>query len=117
MTKVFINFTNHPSNKWSDEQRKAAAKYGDIVDVPFPKVDPKMSSEEIKAITEEFVDKIINYNPTAVLCQGEFTVCYNVVSKLKKDGVMVLSACSERIVQETNEGKIVKFKFEQFREY
>ena len=117
MTKVFINFTNHPSDIWSERQRKAAEKYGTIINIPFPKVDPNMTAEEIKTIAKEYEDKITSHNPAAVLCQGESTLCYNVVSKLKEDRIVVLSACSERIVQETDEGKIVKFEFEQFREY
>ena len=31
--KMFINLTNHPSDKWSESQRKAAEEYGEIVDI------------------------------------------------------------------------------------
>lgn len=37
---MFINFTNHSSEKWSGEQRMAAERYGEIVDIPFPSVPP-----------------------------------------------------------------------------
>ena len=34
---VFVNFSNHPSLRWSDEQLKVARQqYGEIIDVPFP---------------------------------------------------------------------------------
>lgn len=35
---MFINFSNHPSVRWSAEQTAAAMKFGDFVDVPFPDV-------------------------------------------------------------------------------
>ena len=37
---MFINFSNHPSVRWSAEQTAAAIEFGDIVDVPFPDVLP-----------------------------------------------------------------------------
>ncbi len=35
MDMNFINFTNHPSDKWMPMQRKAAECYGKIVDLAF----------------------------------------------------------------------------------
>ena len=33
---IIVNFTNHPSAKWSQGQLEAVAQYGSVVDVPFP---------------------------------------------------------------------------------
>ena len=33
---MFVNFSNHPSSLWSENQRKEAEKYGEIVDLKFP---------------------------------------------------------------------------------
>lgn len=33
---MFINLTNHPSDKWSKEQLEAARKYGEVVELVFP---------------------------------------------------------------------------------
>ena len=44
---MFINHTNHPSQYWSDEQLTAAHQYGEVVDIPFPLIDPTLSSNEI----------------------------------------------------------------------
>ncbi len=45
MANTFINLTNHPSTKWGADQLAAAKKYGNIVDIPFPAVDPEASSD------------------------------------------------------------------------
>ena len=57
--KMFINLTNHPSDKWSESQRKAAEEYGEIVDIGFPDIDSKMSSEEVKRFAMDYVKKIM----------------------------------------------------------
>ena len=114
---TFVNFSNHPSCRWSDLQIREAKKFGLIVDLPYPTVNPGFGEQEIAELSDEYVEKILAYNPSAVLCQGEFTLCYGVVSRLKSLGVAVMAACSERDVIETEEGKITKFKFVRFREY
>lgn len=119
MTKdtVIVNFTNHPSAKWSKEQLETAMQYGSVVDVPFPQVDPSVSAEEIRELADICVSKIMTLRPSAVLCQGEFTLCYNVINGLKKLGVPVFAACSRRIVEEEGDTRIARFAFEGFREY
>ena len=68
-----------------------------------------------------YVAQIMNLNPSCVLCQGEFCVAYGVISALKKFGVKVVAACSERKSVERKVGdnvkKISSFSFVQFREY
>ena len=46
-TRYFINLSNHPSAAWGADQLAAAAQYGTIVDVPFPNIDPTLSTEEV----------------------------------------------------------------------
>ena len=63
MNNLFINLSNHPSSKWSAKQIDAALKLSDngpIIDMPFPNIDPEMSSDEINALSDEYVAKIIN---------------------------------------------------------
>ncbi len=118
---MFINFTNHISEKWGKEQLDEAKKYGEIVDVAFPNVSPEASKEEVDSLANEYVEKILSYHPSCVLCQGEFCFVYAVVNKLKEHNIKVMAACSERIVEEesTESGtkKTSYFKFIQFREY
>lgn len=118
----FINFSNHSSDSWSECQKTEALKWGKIVDVRFPVVNPEASKQEIIEMAEKCTEKILNYYPAAVMCQGEFTLSYHVISLLKKRGIPVLSACSSRnVVEEKNkDGTVYKnsvFKFVQFREY
>lgn len=119
---MFINFSNHNSAYWSPAQREAANKYGDIVDIPFPQVPAGYGEEDITRLADECTDRIIGQDPVAVMCQGEFTLAYAVVTRLMAHGVKCLAACSDRNVEETpgSDGAIVKnavYKFVRFRDY
>ena len=122
MTKIFINCSNHPSTNWGNKQRKAAEKYGSIIDISFPPVDPVATTEEVIEIAKKMVNTILSMNPVAVLCQGEFTVTLAIVRGLQNKGVHVFSACSERKTEERIDQnglttKVAVFDFCQFREY
>lgn len=114
---VFVNFTNHPSKQWEEAEIKEAQRYGVIMDIPFPAVDPTGDRNYIIKLAEKYIEKIIRLHPKAVLCQGEFCLVYRIVLRLKQEGILVLSACSERIVVEEKQKKQVTFQFRQFREY
>ena len=118
---MFINFSNHPSERWGTKQLEAAKQYGEIVDIAFPYIDPQYTSEEVKNIAEVYADKIISLNPRCVLCQGEFCVSYHVINRLKQEKIQVVAACSERKAEEIKLGdelkKTSRFYFIQFREY
>ena len=118
----FINHTNHPSQLWNEEQRKAAESEGEIIDYPFPAIDPYADKEEIIALAAHVADDISHKFPAVVLCQGEFNYTYAMVSELKKRNITVVAAASERIVTEasTPDGetqKVSLFRFVRFREY
>ena len=63
------------------------------------------------------IAKNMKMEPAAVMCQGEFTFVYSLVRRLKEKKVVCLAACSERMVADTADGKIVRFEFVKFREY
>ena len=115
--KYFINFTNHPSDRWEEKQRKAALEYGEIIDIPFPSVSPQGDEQYIDGLAEQYFMQILALSPHAVLCQGESCLAYQVITKLREKGIKVFAACSERVVRETGQKKEVMFAFEQFREY
>lgn len=115
--EYFINFTNHPSDMWGEKQRKAAMEYGEIIDIPFPSVSPQGDENYIDRLARQYIQKILELRPRAVLCQGEFCLAYQVISKLRKKGIQVLAACSERIVKDAGQSKEVMFVFGQFRQY
>ena len=117
---MFINFSNHPSAKWSEEQKTAARKYGEIKDIPFPAVDPLWDMNLVEEKAEEYVQMFISATPDAVLCQGEFSLFYAIVRRLLSAGITVLVACSERNSREIHENGVTKkqiiFNFVQFRQ-
>ena len=121
MNGVFLNHTNHLSHNWSELQKSAAEKYGTILDFPFPDINPDWSEESVSQLAQENCKKILELQPAAVLCQGEFTYCYHLISLLKMNGVIVLAACSKRETKEWEEkGQLVKkavFSFVRFRRY
>jgi ABC-type Fe3+-hydroxamate transport system substrate-binding protein len=119
---MFVNFSNHPSKTWSSEQLGAARQFGDIVDVAFPEVDPKAEEPSVVSLAHKYTNKIVSLKPDAVLCQGEFTLAYAVITLLISRGIKVLAACSQRTVIDTvaSDGSIHKtavFEFIRFREY
>ncbi len=119
---VFINFSNHPSARWSPEQTAAAEKYGRIVDEPFPPVPAAIDERGISLMADEAVLRILAKKPSAVLCQGEFTLAFAVAERLKAEGVKVLAAASDRVTEETTgedgeSRKVTVFRFVRFRAY
>ena len=119
---MFINFSNHPSSRWSQDQLQAAEAFGEIIDMMFPEVDPHQSEEEIKETAKTVVEEIVRHDPDFVMCQGEFCLSFAVATLLKEKGIRVGGACSERLTEESvdPEGRTEKksyFRFVRFREY
>lgn len=119
---TFINHTNHPSKMWSPGQTAEAKQYGDIVDMPFPEIDPEADTEAVKAMARKNLEMIRRIDPQAVLCQGESVYSFALVTLLKECGIKTIAACSRREVKESagEEGTIHKtavFRFVRFREY
>lgn len=117
MEQYFINFSNHESACWSEKQIQSANVYGRIIDIPFPQVDPACTEADVRRIGDEYLKRIMELQPAAVLCQGEFSVSYYVIRKLKLQGVTVVAACSKRNTVMDGNKKISQFEFEKFREY
>lgn len=119
---MFINYSNHPSKNWDEKQLAEARVWGNIIDLPFLQVSPEIDSSEVEKMAEEEVSKILKYEPSAVLCQGEFTLCFSIIKRLQLRGIKVLAACSQRVVLEEirENGQVRKdaiFRFVRFREY
>ena len=120
--KSFINHTNHPSTQWSKDQKEMAEKYGKIIDFPFQSVGADWNKNKISQFAEINAKKIIEMNPAAVLCQGEYNYTYAMINYLKQNDIVVLAAASERVVDEKVQPdgttqKMSSFKFVQFRQY
>lgn len=119
---MFLNFTNHNNKDWSNKQLEHAKKYGEIVFLHFPEVDPCASSEDIIQIADFWVTQIKKMSPAIVLCQGEMTLTFAIVTRLKACNIKVVSATSKRVVSEClndlgNTVKTYLYEFISFREY
>ena len=119
---MFVNFSNHESGEWSKEQLEAAQEYGKIVDIRFPMVNPNSSETEIEELAQNCVERILSFHPTVVMCQGEFTLCYAVIKKLKDNGIKCVAACSVReanveLQKDGSSKRVSVFKFCKFRRY
>ena len=119
---MLLNCSNHVSKNWNSEQLKAASQWGEIVDYPFPSVPATADEAYINQLAENIVENIKVMEPFAVMCQGEFTLSYMIITKLLQSGIKVIAACSERKVEESilddgNTEKRVIFQFIRFREY
>lgn len=112
---MLINLSNHPSSAWSADQK---AEYKDIVDIPFPQIDPEGDGAYIDALVREYLEKINQIkNISAVHVMGEFNFCYKIINELKARGIKCVASCTKRDTVEENGVKVSKFKFVQFREY
>ncbi|MCR5667353.1 MAG: hypothetical protein K6G01_11075 [Eubacterium sp.] len=119
---MFINFSNHPSTRWSEKQVLYAKQYGEICDMAFPSVGPTADENEIENLSSQILGDIMKKHPKAVLVQGEFTLCYSLIKKLRKENIRCLAACSTRnVIEKTQSDGSIKresvFEFCRFREY
>jgi hypothetical protein len=120
--RTFINLTNHPTATWSEKQLCAAREYGEVLDIPFPEVDPTWTTIQVIERAKSLVDEVLLLNPIMVLCQGEFTLTYHLVKAFKEKNISVVNASSKRAVEETRDvdgmnRRKYYFDFVQFREY
>lgn len=120
---MMINCTNHPFDKWGEEQKRAAMMaYGAVEDFPFPAVSPSWDSRRLAQEAEALCAQMAAMKPDAVLCQREMGLTCAVAYRLWRRGIPALHACSERVACERRdaEGRTVKtsvFAFCAFREY
>ena len=116
---MFINLTNHPSSGWGKEQLEAALKFGEVVDLSFPNIEPSFTFEEIQDLADSVVAGILKFGEKPVVhVMGEMTFTYAVVFRLKALGIKCVASTTERNTVITPDGeKVSLFKFVQFRYY
>ena len=121
MVSLFLNISNHPSSMWNSGQLKAAAMYGEIVDLPFPVVAPDADSQELQIMAQDCVQKILSMgeaNNITVHIMGEMTFTFMVVTRLKELGIRCVASTTERKTTYNDDGtKLSEFSFVRFREY
>ena len=64
---MFLNISNHKSENWSVNQINEAEKYGKIIDIPFPAVNPRESDEYMDDLVDEYYQKVMEYEKPTVM--------------------------------------------------
>lgn len=117
----FLNISNHPSSAWSENQRYSAEKYGTIVDVPFPQIDPDGDEQYISELKDRLCKNLYSAfgkEGYIVHIMGEMSLTFAVVSCLRKEGIRCFVSTTERNTIDNGDGtKTVSFDFVRFREY
>jgi CRISPR-associated Csx2 family protein len=119
-SQLFINLSNHPSVLWQAAQLEAATVYGEIIDLPFPAVNPEGDEKYIQSLGKEYLEKIEQLaqgKDVTVHLMGELTLTYCLVNALMAKGIKCVASTTERIAEEKDGIKISAFQFKQFREY
>ena len=118
---LFLNLSNHSSDKWGETQLDATRAYGKVVDMPFPEIDPGATTEEIYILAEEYAEEITSRYPDrdlTVHIMGEMTFCFRLVTLLHARGVRCVASTTQRKTSELADGKKESiFEFQEFREY
>jgi hypothetical protein len=121
---VMVNFSNHPQTTWSGAQMEAARALGstEVLDVPFPEVDPEASLQDVQALAHKMAEAIAAHQPKRVFVAGEPTLAACVVKLLQPHGVLCYSTTSRREVVEhlTADGEVEKrsrFTFVGWRQW
>jgi hypothetical protein len=115
---MLLNLSNHPSANWSEKQINVGiTKYGQIIDLAFPQIDPEGSDEDIEMLVAKYFQKILNLQPKAVHIMGELVFTHKLVNSLKSVGIVCVASTTNRNTIEKNGTKTSVFEFVQFRDY
>ena len=121
MTSILINLSNHPTAGWSEAQLAASMPYGDLVDMPFPQVDPSIDEEALRTLVDVYAAQVAAYrdeHSVTVHLMGEMTFCFALINRLRGEGITCVASCTERMVELLSDGvKRATFQFVRFREY
>lgn len=75
MEKVLINFSNHPSSKWDESQKK---DWKIVIDERFPRIKSDASKEDIERLVEKYSDRI---QEIAAIWEGKAEVWLHLVGQ------------------------------------
>lgn len=120
--KLMINLSNHPYDTWSENQKAAAAVYGNVVDIQFPSVNESDDMDYINALADQYflqIQEMIVGKDVTIHIMGELTFTFALLKRLQERGIRCVASTSKRIVKEEVPGRKeeVIFEFERFREY
>lgn len=128
---MFINLSNHPTDQWDKQQKDAAEKMaGTIAMIPFPAVPADADEVEVSEMAEKYIKLVLDKEKEsremgeefAVMCQGEFCLTFQIVSKLLSEGICCVASCARREKEITTnaDGETIflsRFRFVRLRRY
>ena len=119
---MLINLSNHKYEKWQESQKQiATTNYGVVLDLSFPQIDPKWTSEQVMELAFTYLKDIKSLvrkeKKKVVHIQGEFTFVFKLVTLLKQNGIVCIASTSKRNVKQVGTKKVIDFIFTNFREY
>lgn len=123
---MLVNLSNHVSSKWSNKQLCEAQKYGTVIDIQFPNIDPTASKAEIYRLADDYLNRIMplvrsentTHDETTVHVMGEMTFVHAFVTRAEQFNIKCIASTTQRVVEELPDGKkTVTFEFVQFRHY
>ena len=121
---MLFNLSNHSVVNWPDKQLKAAKEqFGNVVDIPFPQIDPLAGEKEIIELAESYLQKCKKLieesidETNAVHLMGEFTFVFALAYLLIKNNIVCVVSTTHRNTVEVGNKKISEFKFVRFRKY
>ena len=121
---MLLNLTNHPFKNWDEKQIKMAeSRFGNIVDIPFPQVDPEADETEINDLANHYSDKCLKIlsaskdQNNALHIMGELTFCFSIVNKFQKEGIRCIASTTSRKAVQNGNFRTSEFIFCRFREY
>lgn len=120
---MLLNLSNHPSGQWSEAQlQKAIEQFGQVVDMPFPVINPEGDEMYIKDLAHTYLQRILamceRYPDITVHIMGELNFCFALVELLKKSGIAcVASTTTRKVIIANNSKKVSEFEFVRFRYY
>ena len=122
---MLINFSHHVHTQWSEKQlQKAIDLYQEIIDIPFPNVEPEGDEIYIQNLADEYLNQILEIQQQnadksiTVHLMGEYTFCFALLKKLQAHNITCVASTTKRIVQMTeDQKKISVFEFVQFRKF
>jgi len=101
---------------------KALEQFGEVMDMPFPVINPEGDEMYIKDMAHTYLQRILamrdRYPDLTVHIMGELTFCYALVRLLKKNRIAcVASTTTRKVIIANNSKKVSEFEFVRFRYY
>jgi hypothetical protein len=115
---MLINFTNHPFETWSENQKNDAIKeFNEVIDFAFPQIDPELDEMELEKLVRKYLEEILSKKPSAVHIMGEMNFTFQMIYFLMQNKIPCYASTSERRMEKKGDQIINTFIFKRFRKY